>query len=968
MRGETDRWHQIEELCHAALARPEMERGALLRSICPDDELRADVEALIANDARAEAFLAQPISAIAAQVMLECDSVWTGRMLNALEVGPLLGKGGMGHVYKARDTELHRDVAIKLLAPEFAHDSDRLARFAREARVLAALNHPNIAQIHGAEKCGDTTALVMELVEGETLAARIGRRPVSVNDALGIARQVADALEAAHDQGIVHRDLKPANIMVRGDRTAKVLDFGLAKAIHAAADPGPSQTSALALSAVPGGIWGTAAYMAPEQIELNAADRRVDLWAFGCVLFEMLTRRPAFSGETSSDVLVSILEHEPRWETLPATTPATIRRLLDRCLQKNPKRRLDSAAVARLEIDEALIQPGSIRVGSGDRRRRRSMWQALSWVTFGVGVAMFGLAMIAGRASLTEAPRPIVAASLFVDDLSLAQPGVHFAVAPGGRTVIFSGRHGRTLVLFRRDLDRLDPEPIAGTIGGSDLFFSDDGSSIGFEMRSELWTARLEGGTPQRVLPNLPLRGGAWGPNGTIVIGRVGSGLWAVNAAGGERRQLTVPGQGERHEMPQLLPRGDAVLFTMFPLSGAPQVAIHLIETGETRRLFEGIGARFLETGHIVFGRQGKLWAVAFDPETLQTSGAAQPVRDDVVWSAPGYPQFTTGGNVLAYVRRRGASASIGKKVVVLADRKGNVQVLPLPPGNYLLPRFSPEGNRLAIQAGPARELWVYDLRHGTANRLAADRVIAYSAPAWTPDGRRIVFTTWFDGDVGLGWQSADGSGPSEPLLRGAWMRSFERTHPAVLPDGSAVIMTGLAPGATEEDLLLARLKEDRRVETLFHGPGVERNPAIAPSGRLIAYNSDESGRPEVSVRPFPDVAARRWQISNGGGAFPVWTRGGREIVYQDGQGRIMAVAVRGDDVTTFEFSKPEPLTIPLNQDCCSALDRDFDVTPAGDRFLFLRDDDDGADRPSIELALIQNWTEELKRLTPESQ
>jgi serine/threonine-protein kinase len=429
-----------------------------------------------------------------------------------------------------------------------------------------------------------------------------------------------------------------------------------------------------------------------------------------------------------------------------------------------------------------------------------------------------------------------------------------------------------------------------------------------------------------------------------------------------------MPGQGERHEMPQLLPSGDAVLFTIFPLDGPPHVAIHLIETGETRRLFEGVGARFLETGHIVFGRQGKLWAMAFDPETLQTGGAARPVRDDVVWSAPGYPQFTTGGNVLAYVRR-GAPAGIGRTVAVLADRKGTLHVLPLPPGNYLLPRFSPEGDRLAIQAGPARELWVYDLRHGTSHRLAADRVIAYSAPAWTPDGERIVFTTWFDGAVGLGWLSADGSGPSEPLLRGAWMRSFERTHPAVLPDGSAVIMTGLAPGANEEDLLLAQLTGDRRVETLFHGPGVERNPAIAPGGRLIAYNSDESGRPEVSVRPFPDVAARRWQISNGGGAFPVWTRGGREIVYEDGQGRLIAVAVRGDDVTTFEFSSSEPLfTVPLNQDCCSALDRDFDVTPDGNRFVFLRDDDGPAGRAGIELVLIQNWTDELKRLIPPSQ
>jgi eukaryotic-like serine/threonine-protein kinase len=625
--------------------------------------------------------------------------------------------------------------------------------------------------------------------------------------------------------------------------------------------------------------------------------------------------------------------------------------------------------VARLEIEEALNEPASGASIAAPRVGRDSKWRApLFWATTGGAVATFAMVMLARGTGPTERPETIVAASVLVGDspLGLAAPGIHFAVAPDGKSVIFPGRYGSTHVLFRRDLDRLDPEPIVGTTGGSDLFFSDDGRSIGFETRSELWTTPLDGGTPQRLLPNLPLRGGTWEKGGRIVVGRVGSGLWTASISGGEPRQLTVPRQGERHELPQLLPGGAVVLFTIIPPNGPAQVGVHLLESGETRTLFEGIGARFVDTGHVVFGRQGKVWAVAFDPETLQTRGVARQVRDDVVWSAAGYPQFTIGGGLLAYVRHSEASAKVGKSVPVLMDRRGNEEVLRLGPDNYMLPRFSPSGDRFAIQVGAARDLWVYDLRLGTSTKLTADRIIAYSAPAWTPDGSRLVFTTWFDSEVGLGWLSADGSGTSEPLLRGVDMRSYERTHPVLLPDGSGVIMTGLVPGASVEDLLLARLSGEKRLDTLFHAPGVERNPAIAPDGRFVAYNSDDSGRAEVSVRPFPNVRARRWQISSAGGAYPVWTRGGREIVYKDAQGRIMSVAVRADDANAFDFSEPVPLfTVRADPDCCFGIDRGFDVASDGERFLFLRAADGTTSTPDLELVLIGHWAEELKGLVP---
>ena len=514
-------------------------------------------------------------------------SLAPGTRLGNYEIVSAIGAGGMGEVYKARDARLKRHVALKVLPEGFVTDPDRLARFEREAQVLASLSHANIAQIHGVEESGP--ALVMEFVDGEDLARRIARGPIPLDDVLPIARQIADALEAAHDRGIIHRDLKPANIMITPAGAVKVLDFGLAKAIGAEGESrqnsanSPTITSA---STQLGVILGTAAYMAPEQARGTPVDKRADIWAFGCVLFEMLTGQRAFTGETLSDVLVRIIEHEPDWQTLPVRTPAAIRRLLRRCLEKDPKRRLDSAAVARIEIDEAAREPTAVVEAAGTRPG--SLWRPIAWAATGAGVAVLVTMMTAGRARPTERPGPLVATS-FVDavGLNLQQSGVHFAVAPGGRTVVFAGAYGGRSVIYRRDLDRVDPEPIVGTEGGSDVFFSHDGRWLAFERDSELWTTSLDGGTPQRLLPNQPLRGGTWGEGDRIVVGRVGSGLWmASTTTGGAPRQLTTPRQGERHELPQMLPGGRAVLFTILPVDKPPHAAVLLVDTGETRSLF----------------------------------------------------------------------------------------------------------------------------------------------------------------------------------------------------------------------------------------------------------------------------------------------------------------------------------------------------------------------------------------------
>ena len=387
MTDKLDRLARLEELWDAAMAHQPGDRAAFLRDACGDDDaLRHDLEAALVHVSRAEEFLDQPLATVAAQLLEPpTETVLTGQRLNALVIGPLIGAGGMGQVYRARDTELHRDVAIKVLAPEFATDADRLGRFAREARVLASLNHPNIAHIHGLQSAGDVTAIVMELVEGETLADRLARGPIALNEALPIARQIIEALEAAHEQGVIHRDLKPANIQLRADGAVKVLDFGLAKTVQQARDDAGTIRNSGALSSLPGMVLGTAAYMSPEQARGKPVDRRVDMWALGCVLFEMLTGQPAFIGHTRSEVLSKVVEGDPDWKTLPPSTPPAIHRLLRRCLEKDVKRRIDSAAVARIEIDDLPSEPTlAVQVAT----RRVSLWTPLAWATVGIGIAV----------------------------------------------------------------------------------------------------------------------------------------------------------------------------------------------------------------------------------------------------------------------------------------------------------------------------------------------------------------------------------------------------------------------------------------------------------------------------------------------------------------------------------------------------------------------------------------------------
>ena len=967
------RWQQIEDLYHAARERDAAGRAAFLQTACGDDEdLRREVEALLA-EGDGDAFLASPALELAARELAAAGDPLIGRDLAHYRVLSLLGAGGMGRVYRAHDTTLERDVAIKVLPGAIAEDHATVARFAREARLLAALNHPHIAAIHGLVDAEGAPALVLELVEGPTLADHLASRTASsgsglpFEEAIAVARQIADAMEAAHEKGIVHRDLKPGNIKLTTDRAVKVLDFGLASA-SSGSDP---RADGIESARRDGGltrtgiVMGTTAYMSPEQTKGERVDKRTDIWAFGCVLYEMLTGRQPFARATAAETGAAVLHDEPDWRILPPETPAAIRMVLERCLRKSTKERLRDIGDVQLALTgaftpHAFLPPASVPTVFS----RHLRWRRAGVVMASVVAGSLATAATFRFCESADSQEPVVIhIPTGVAAAWGSAPGIHFAVAPNARTVVFQNGG----MLHRRDLDRVNSVPIPGTQGGTDVFFSPNGHTLGFETRSELWTVSLDGATAQRLLPNQPLRGGTWGENGTIIVGLVGSGLWQTSATGDEPRQLTVPEPGESHELPQMLPGGRAVLFTIFASTRPPRAAVYLLGGGETRSLFEGEAARFARSGHVVFGRQGKLWAVGFDPSSLSTAGPAFPVRDDVLWSAAGYPQFTVEGDALAYVRASQGSGGLGKSVLTWIDRKGRRDTIPnLDPNNFHLPRLSPKGDRVAVQIGANRELWTYDFRRGVPSRLTSNRIIAYSAPAWTTDGR-VAFTTWFDGGVGLGVVRADGSGTVEELVRDVGMRSFERTHPAILPDGSGMILGGLAPGATAWELLFVPAGA-RRLETLFQAVGVERNPAVAPSGRFIAYNSDESSRPEVYVRPFPNAGSAKWPISTEGGFGPVWTRDGREIVYVDGQGYMVAVAVRSDANGMFDYDKPVRL-FRFAPGGGLGLDRGWDVTADGERFLRIaaasNDVGAGVETGAPEFVLIQNWSAELKARAP---
>ena len=757
----------------------------------------------------------------------------------------------MGEVYRAIDTNLKRAVAIKVLPTSVAADAERLARFQREAELLASLNHPHIAAIYGLEDADGVKALVLELVEGPTLADRIAQGPIPLDEAIPIARQIAEAVEAAHEQGIIHRDLKPANIKLRSDGTVKVLDFGLAKAL----DPAPasidaSQSPTITSPAMTrmGVIMGTAAYMSPEQARGKTVDKRSDIWAFGCVLYEMLTGRRAFEGEDISDTLANVLKIDPNWQALPAEVPAAIRALLRRCLDKDRRTRVADISTALFVLDEAAGLRGAVE-GPAEVgpyvRGEVSRWRR---VVPAAGALIVGGAIVGGAVwwSMRTASPAVVRTTIATTESTalVTAGGVRdVAITPDGSRIVYRG----TNQLLVRVLNQIEPDVLGGLGTPTNPFISPDGQWIGFADGQRLKKVAITGGPPVTIAPvDGVLRGATWGPDGTIVFATDATvtGLQRVSAAGGEPTVLTKPDseRGERdHLWPEFLPGGGAVLFTIYPAIGGPdnaQVAVLDLQTGTSKVLIRGGShAHYVPTGHLVYGVAGTLRAVPFDLERLELTGTPAPVLEGV-WTTPlGAANFAVAANgSLVYVA--GLARAASRNTIVSVDRQGRVSPLPgLPPDLYRDVRVSPDGARLALAT--RTDVSTYEFARATLSRLTTDPAEDRS-PLWTSDGQRIVFTSRRAGYLELFSRQADGTGADERLLSRA-KNLIDLHADGWSADGRHVLFTEVSPASPINQCAIGETPIERSsdVRVLVKSDFCNQFSALSPNRLWMAYQSN---------------------------------------------------------------------------------------------------------------------------------
>jgi serine/threonine protein kinase/dipeptidyl aminopeptidase/acylaminoacyl peptidase len=888
-----------------------------------------------------------------------------GTRLGPYEITAPLGVGGMGEVYRATDTNLKRQVAIKVLPASVAGDSERLARFQREAEVLAVLNHPNIAHIHGLEKTDVTIALVMELVEGPTLADRLVQGAIPMDEALPIAKQIAEALEAAHEQGIIHRDLKPANIKVRDDGTVKVLDFGLAKALEPthemASNVSMSPTITSPAMTQAGIILGTAAYMSPEQAVGKRVDKRTDLWSFGVVLLEMLTGRQLFHGETVSHVLASVLKDEPDWMVLPANTPISIRRLLRRCLEKERKRRLADAADARLEIEDVLsgLVETTLRV-----RTRRG--EAVAW-----GLAAVALA---GAAALTfvhfrETPPPTPKSARFqvrapeqssIAGLGLSPDGRYLAIATG---TTLRGVQGGTNKLWLRPIDSLDARAVPGTEGTAvtqdQFFWSPDSEFIGFVTQDgKLKKVSVNGGPPQTLVSGVSVNTrGVWGRGIILLMQGAGSPIQRVSDVGGAPVDITKRIDRQIRREPQFLPDGRHFLYYVTGVSAEVNgiYVASLEDDAQVKRLLpDGTVARYVpsdvsgRSGYLLFLRETTLMAQPFDADTLTLKGQMFPVAESV-------GRFSVSQNgALAYM----AGSPPSRQELLWVDRSGRQLGVVAAAAEYRSVRLSPDEKSIAFDRieEANTDVWVLDLVRGVPSRITFDPA-QDNLPIWSPDGLRILWPSRRGGNFDLYIKAASGTGQDEKLITmgttNGWGTDWSR-------DGKFVLYQ--RPGDnTGQDLWIApqgsgASSEPQKPFPYLASPFNEANGVFSPDGHWIAYESDESGRPEVYVQAFP-LTNQKVRISTAGGTDATWSKSGGELFFLAADRNLMAVPYRAT-LTTFEPGAGKVLfPLPGN-----VVRRSYAVTGDGRRFLIGKPVDENTSEP---ITVVINWLEDLKQRAP---
>jgi len=893
-----------------------------------------------------------------------------GSTLGHYRIEEQLGAGGMGVVYRARDAILRREVAIKVLPDAFSTDPERLARFEREAQLLASLTHPNIAAIHGMEQADAVRYLVLELVPGETLAERLAGGSLPVEEALEVCRQIAEALEAAHERGVIHRDLKPANVKITPQGKVKVLDFGLAKAFGAGPSAGMdlSQSPTVTTGGTQQGvILGTAAYMSPEQARGKALDTRTDIWSFGCVLYETLTGKPAFVGETVSDTMAGILAREPEWDRLPNSTPANVRVLLHRCLRKDRERRLRDIGDARIELEDALSGAAESATPAATRSSAASVAAgALAGLVLG-SVAAWIAASRFGREAAEPAPVARFGIALPAKATIFTGVGPSVALSPDGSLLAYAAQSGGQRQLYLRRLDELEAKPIPGTEGGIGPFFSPDGEWIGFRHAAShtLKKVALSGGAPVTLCETEVFYGASWAPDDTIVFSPTVPGALArVPAAGGKAQPLTKLDldKNERdHRYAQILPGGKAVLFTIgysdIESYDDARIAVQSLKTGERKILVEGgtLG-RYSPSGHLLYVRAGNLLAVPFDLAKLAVTGSPVPVLKGVFESVnQGSAHFdVTRNGSLVYVPGGPEGA---ERTVVWVDRQGKAEPLPLPQRAYLHPRISPDAKRLVIEIeGPKHDCFLYEFDRDMLTKVTLDGVSHW--PLWTPKGDKLTFRKWI-GTFTMWWMAADRSAPEERLTTVGLMQSPASWS----PDTRVVAFTQVGQD-TGPDAFVLDMSGDRKPRPIAQSKFSEGSPRFSPDGGWIAYTSAESGRNEIYGQPYPGPGAKI-QISNEGGADAVWNPRGGELFYRTGD-RMMVVDVATSPTLTVSKSRVlwEGHYSHGTSSSCGGpgpTSSNYDVTPDGQRFIMIRDEDQDAVPTTVNVVL--GWAEELKRL-----
>jgi len=901
-----------------------------------------------------------------------------GTRLVAGEVLALRGNAGSGEVYRARDTRLDRIVAIKILHPDAAGDPDRRQRLDREARAIASLNHPHICTLYDVGHQDGIDYLVMELLEGQTLAERLTGGALPLDQAMQYAIQLADALAFAHRHGIVHRDLKPANVFIAlresgGATVAKLLDFGIAKAMPL----GQTAATAAATLTDHGTLLGTLQYMAPEQLEGRGADSRSDLFAFGAVLYEMLTGRRAFIGDSQASVIAAVLDSEPPLlSASQAQTSPALEHLVKTCLAKHPDDRWQAASDVKRQLEWIAASARSAATDAAGTRapHERGLTKTLGVIASLIGLFVVGALAWSMRSEEPAAPPRVTRTTIPTSGApALAdRPGRSLAITPDGTRVVYIGNNGTQL--FVRPTDRFESTAIFTAVGPLNaVFMSPDGKSVGFKEGNNLKKIALTGGPAETIVQTIAGYGATWAPHDTIILSTMDrdAGLQRLSASGGDFTVLTRPtARGElTHVWPTMLPGGRAVLFTITATTGgldAAQVAVLDLVTGEHKVLVAGgSDARYVSSqrgstrgaerqgGYLVYVKGSTLMAIAFDPDRLETSGTPAVVLRRLATKPMGGGDFDLADDgTLVYVEP--SSGDTTARILVWVDRRGVEKPLSasLPTRPYIQPRLSPDGTRVAVAIDDEEhDIWVWDVARQAPLRKLTSGPPTDIYAVWTNDSHRLIFTR---PGGGMFWQAADGTGKAEPLNNDL---------------GSAMLPSGMTPDGTRvlfnrgpRDVMAMAL-DDRRVEPVVQTEFNERNGVVSPDGRWLAYESDRSLKFEIYVTPFPDVKGGTWPISTAGGTRPLWARDGKELFFVAPDGAMMAVPV---DPRGSAWSAGSPMKLfegPYATGTPSG-GRNYDLSADGNRFLMVKQPP-GSQATAPQIVMVQHWVEELKRLVP---